>query len=483
MSLVQRSLRSITWISFFGILSYPVGIVQSILLARLLPVETFGVFVGISSVVNISYILFDFGLTNAFIHRSPETQNEDQAAATLFSLRLCLDSAWAVILLAFGSWIYTGDSRLVLVVLVTTAYLNRITVTPRAILTRQVQHRRLALIDLAVSISTALISVLVAAVTHSIWALLTSSILTFLVTITGFYFINPVWRPRLIWQAASVRYFFAFGGKTLVNNILDTLMENIDNLWTRHYLGDEQLGYYSRAYKFAIYPRLVLALPINAVLVGTFAELKSERARLSKAFFRISVVLTRAGFLLAGGLAIVAPEFISLFLGEKWLPILEPFRILLVFALVDPLRMTVSSLFIAAGQPQKMSYIRLSQLLAFVLGLFTLGTRYGVLGVALSLDIVALLGLALSLVMVRSFVDFSLPRLTLPPLAALGAGLVLAWLWVAFGLLAGNPWVAFIAKGMVFCLGYGGMITLLEGKVLLQATLELIQQMRAPINR
>ncbi len=93
-----------------------------------------------------------------------------------------------------------------------------------------------------------------------------------------------------------MRYFLSFGARNLVNNFLDGTLDNSDNLFTGYFLGDLSLGYYSRAFRFAIYPRILLTTPINSVALGMFAELKYDRLRLSKAFFRTSVFLTRAGF-------------------------------------------------------------------------------------------------------------------------------------------------------------------------------------------
>ena len=141
MSLARRSISSITWISLVGIFIYPIGLIQSIILARFLPIETFGVFVGVSSITNLSYIFFDFGLTKAFIHRSEETKDEEWAAKNFFTLRLILDTTWAIILILYGLLFMYGTRQLALFILVISGYLTKIAVTPRAILTRRVQHR------------------------------------------------------------------------------------------------------------------------------------------------------------------------------------------------------------------------------------------------------------------------------------------------------------------------------------------------------
>ena len=147
-----------------------------------------------------------------------------------------------------------------------------------------------------------------------------------------------------------------------------------------------------RAYTFATYPRRLLAMPVNAVAGGAYAELKGDRPGLSRAFFSSNALLVRSGFLLGGLLVLVAPEFTRLALGERWLPMVPAFRLMAVFTLLDPIRVTVSSLFVAVGRPEQVVRVRLWQLAAMVVGLFALGSRWGITGVAVVVDGVLLLG-------------------------------------------------------------------------------------------
>ena len=73
MSLAQRSVRSIKWNTLATVLGFPLGFIQTVLLARLLPVEYFGVFAAVNSIIGLSGTVFEFGLGNAYVHRAPET--------------------------------------------------------------------------------------------------------------------------------------------------------------------------------------------------------------------------------------------------------------------------------------------------------------------------------------------------------------------------------------------------------------------------
>lgn len=462
--LAQRSIRSVTWISLANMIALPVNFIQSVLLARLLPVAYFGVFAGMSSIIALSGIFFEFGLGNAFLHRSQDTIDEDQAVSVLFTLRLFFDTLWLIAFLTFGFLTLTDLNRLAFSVLLVSGYFNRLTLTPRLLLARQVQHRRLALLDLVVNISTTVISLLIAFLSHSIWALLISSVISAFLGIVGIYFIKPVWKPRLVYSKSAFRYFLSFGSRNLVNSVLEAAIENIDNLWTGYFLGNQWLGYYSRAYRFAIYPRIILAAPINSVALGTFAELKSDRRRLSRAFFQSNAFLIRTGFLFAGWLAVIAPQLIRLLIGERWMPMLEAFRLLLIFSLLDPIKVTVSSVLVSMGVPEKITIVRSVQLGVMVIGLLTLGFQFQIEGVALSVDLMIVVGTALSLWMVRKYIDVSYLKLFAAPAISLAAGIGLAVLFTTILDSHGSDLWSAIGISLFFGGGYLVVLFLLEGK-------------------
>ena len=468
MSLAQRAVAAVSWNLGTNLLKIFILLARAILLARLLPVETFGVYALATAIVTLSGILPQWGMGSAFLHRSPQTIDEDHAAAVHFTLRLALVAAWLAGLLALALWLAEGALRVALAALALVFAGLYLVDTPKAILVRRVEHRRLALLDLLTAAATTVVAVALAARGYGLWALLATDVVTLLLAVVAFYLWRPVWRPRLLWAADTVRYYLRFGRRAMTESALSEALDNLDDLWTGATLGTAALGLYSRAYTFATYPRRLLAMPVNAVAGGTYAELKGDRPRLSRAFFRTNALLVRSGFLLGGLLVLVAPEFTRLALGERWLPMVPAFRLMAVFTLLDPIRVTVSSLFVAVGRPEQVVRARLAQLAVMVVGLFALGPRWGITGVALVVDGVLLLGLGWLLGRARGHVDFSARRLFGAPAVALLAGTVAAlgaaWLLCRAGPgVCGNDWLSGGVKGMAFVAVFTGLLLAFEG--------------------
>jgi len=462
MSLVQRSVTSATWNVVASVANLGVSAVRLIVLTRLLPVETFGIYAFGTSAVALSVELANIGMSGALLHRAPETEDEDVAAAAHFTLKLILTSIWAA-LLAGGALLFAaGPTQTALLVLIATGCGIQLVQTPKLILTRRVVHRRLAFIQISTTTVAALTAIALAWSGADLWALLATDIVALGLNIIIIYLWRPVWRPRLVWAPAIFRYYLSFGSKNFVAQLLLKALNEIDDLWTGYFLGTAPLGFYSRAYTFSTYPRQILAVPINQVAGGTYAELKGQRKRLSQAFFRSNAFLVRTGFLLGGLLVLVAPEFIRLVLTEAWLPMLDTFRLMLVFTLLDPIKMTIADLFVAVGRPEQVVKVRFVQLGVLVVGLFALGLPLGIIGVALAVDAMLVVGIALLLRQARTYVDFSARRLFVTPSLALLLGLLLAIPAGQLPAIAGNDWLTGTVKAMVFSVSYTLLLVIVE---------------------
>lgn len=473
MGLAKRSVTAVAWNIPANLLTIPILLLRGILLSRWLPVPTFGVYTFAGSIVALSALVADLGIGSALLHRAPETEDEQEAAAVHFTLKLLLGGVWLALLVGATLVFAEGELRLALLVLGAVTAAGNLSATPNMLLVRRVVHRRLALLHLAEGLLTTVVALFLAYNGAGLWTLLAVDATAVLTRLAFYYGWRPVWRPRLRWAPRVVRYMLAFGSRAMVANVLVGAIDRADSLWVGSFLGDAALGIYSRAFTFAAYPRRLLAASVDAVAGGAFAELKGQRLAQSRAFVSSVAFLIRTGFLIGGLLNLVAPELILILLTGRWLPMVTPFRLMLVFALIDPIRNATANLFTAVGEPQRIVWTRAVQLAVLVAGLFLFGGRWGVNGAALAIDVMLLVGTALFLGQARRFVDFSLVRLFGPPALGLLAGFLLAW--GAAALAGQGPlWLAALAKLLAFAAGYGLVLLLLERETLLAATARVL---------
>jgi len=463
MNLIQRSVTSSVYNITANGISLVVGFVGAIALARLLAPEVFGVFAFVTSVVQLTSALPNFGFQAAFLHRTGgDAGITEEILRVCFTLKLLFSLVWAALMAGGVALLAPEHTRWAFWIVIAISLVGMQTATISFLLTRQVQFRRLAIAQAASAVATAIVSVGLAWGGWGLWALLGGNMAAVAVRVLLLYVIRPVWRPRLGWSSELARYFIGFGSKVFGTALLLEALDRVDDIWTGAALGDRALGFYDKAYGFATYPRHVFTAPLVQVVVGTYAELLGNRPRLSQTFAWINMLMARANFWVAALLWLVAPEFIRLALGDRWLPILAAFRLMLVYTMFDPIKNTISSVPILSGAPERVIRARLVQLVVLVAGLFALGPGLGIAGVALAVDVMLVVGMVILYAEARRFVDFSLRQFFGIPTVALGLGLVAVHGALALSGIGGNDWLTGAVKGLVFSLVYAGILLLTE---------------------
>jgi O-antigen/teichoic acid export membrane protein len=461
MNLKQRSIQSYVYNMLASSFQTFIFLVRSILLARMLSPDEFGVYTFAFSFVIITKTVPLFGLGGALLHKSAESEGE-YAYRVHFTLVTLFTFAWAILIALSGYFFTSPINHWPIWIILTTQVVNNLTFTGYTILNKKVLFKRIALINISIAFIGTIAALMLAYKGCGVWSIISTDIVASIIPIFGYYIFKPVWKPNFGWSAKHVSYYLNFGKKMFLAGFLQDILDHVDDLWTGRFLGNKQLGFYSRAYTFATYPRRILAHPITAVSAGTFAELKEQRQKMSQAFYRVNSFLIRINCLFSGWLALIAPEFIRILLGDRWLPMLTAFRLMLIYTLLDPLKGTVSNVFIASGTPEKTVRVRFIQLIILIFGLILFGNAWGISGVALAVDLMLVIGVILLYWQAREHVDFSLTKLFAVPLVSISLGLLLARLAILIPGILGSPWRTGAVKTIVFVSIYCSLILILD---------------------
>ncbi len=450
------------------------GLLRTVLLMRFLDPQAFGI---------ISLALFfstfvtpfaEFGLDSALIQCKEPSR---RTYSTHFILRMVLGSV--VLLLA---WLLSpvlrriyGQQAIVVdvfLILLGINLFNATYATPAVLLRKELRFGSLALLNLGASLAMTITAPLLAYLGAGLWSLVVEQAVGPLVRWLGLWGILRPWRFTLGFERKWATLSLRFGGQVVFSNMLGILLDRFDDFWTGTTLGTIALGFYSRAYEVAQYPERVLATPIVVVFFSTYAALQEKKEELSKAFFRSCSFLVRIGFLLALLLAIIAPDLTLLLFGEAWLPIVPLFRWMLIYALLDPLYANLSYLLVGVGRPDLLMRSRMLQVGLFVVAVIGLAKVWGTNGVAIAADLMMLSGTLLLFRQSQRFVRFSWRELILAPFVATTGGGVAGLLMLRFAHWD-SLWLSLLIKCAVVVGGYGLILFLSEGRVLIEQAKEM----------
>jgi O-antigen/teichoic acid export membrane protein len=443
------------------------GLGRSILMARLLAPEDFGVVAFALTFLNFTFPLRNFGLDLALIHRKVDEDSPlDEAMAAHFSLRLVLIGLFVLLLLAVTPvlcYFYPQKTLLVPVLMVLTVgeVAGAVGATPITYLRKEMRFKELAVLQVLTSLSMTIVGPLMAWQGWGVWAIVGEKISgaigsTFVVWI----FFRP-WRMRWQFQRELVKWYWKYGKFVFVSQALTPVVTQFDGFWIGSALGDVPLGLYSKAYEFAQYPHRIIGVPIAGVALPAFAQGQNDRLVLSKSYFRFSSFIIRLGFLVAGVFVLIAREFVTLVLGARWTPMVLTFQIMAVYMLLQPFFNLSTNLMVAVGRPRVNMHTLIIQAAFFVPAVILANKWFRVNGVAVVTNLVLIIGLAYMLRQAKDAVDFSFKEMVVVPSIAFLTGGLLAWLLSSF---ASNEVVRLVGKALVYTFVYNSLLLLFERK-------------------
>jgi len=442
------------------------GFGRSVLMARLLAPEDFGVVAFALALLNFTAPLRDFGLDQALIHRRIDAEAPlNKVLAAHFFLRLIAIGLFMLLLLVaipVLCYSYPQKTLLVPILLALTVgeVAHALAATPTTCLRKEMRFKELAMLQVLTSLSMTIVGPLMAWRGWGVWSIVGERVSGVVAAaLVVWLFIQP-WRLRWEFDWTMVRWYLGYGRFVFVAHILSRMLDEFDDFWIGTALGSQALGFYSKSYEFAIYPRRVVSDPIAQVLFPAFAKAQDNRQRLSKAYFRISSLVVRVGFLLAGSLVAGAPGLIPFFLGTKWAPMTPTFQLMVVYTLLDPLLAVSGNLVNAVGHPEFTTRARIAQSIFFVPAVVLSAYWGGIRGVAVATDIMLLLGLGLLLYQSRGLVDVSFRKMLAGPLLALLFGVAVAL--AVERLVAGVSLLASVLRVIGFTLGYSSLLIVFE---------------------
>ena len=449
-TLANKSVISTGWNLAANIFMTLCSFLRTFILARLLSIETFGIYGKALSFVFITLPLLYLGRTAAMLHRAPETENEEQSAAVMFSLSLVSSLTWTLLMILAANLFFDlsdASAKTAFYALIAAEALSNLTSAPQGLYGRKVDYKRQALIVFIQFFIGTLLSVSLAWLGAEIWALVSMNLVTAIVAIVVFYLWRPVFRPRWLWQTRLVRYYFEFGSKVAFEELVYSIQERIDDLWTAAFLGIAAAGFYTQAHVVARYPLKIISLPLISVAGATLSALKHDKATLTQTFEIVCGLLTRLTFFIGGLVLFISQEFVILYLSEKWLPLLNVLRIMVVYMMIEPIKETLSRLFSAIGYPERALQARLWQLASLItgIGVFSWMLSWNIEGVALAVNLSVLVGLFLMIHLIHAHLEISWRRIFSAPSSALAVTALIAFI-VFRRISIPSIWVSVLSK-------------------------------------
>ena len=325
------------WSAVENVTRMVVAFVVSIILARLLSPDEYGLIGILTIFIAIFNAIVDSGFTNALIRKQDAT---DTDYSTVFYTNLVLSVVLAVVLFCCAKPIAVFFKRPELVsltqVMSSIVVINALSLVQRARTTKEIDFKTQTKITFISSIGSGAIGIAMAYMGYGVWALVGQQISNQLFS-TIFFWIYNKWMPKLVFSWASFKEMWAFGSKLLASGLIDTVWKEIYQVVIGKCYGPATLGLYTRAKQFADLCSSNLTSVVQRVSYPVLSSIQDDRIRLKSAYQRVIKTTMLPTFVLMLGVAACAEPMIQVLIGDQWLECVPMLQIICTYGMLYPL--------------------------------------------------------------------------------------------------------------------------------------------------
>jgi len=360
----------------------------SIVLARLLEPEDFGVFGIVLIFVGLATRCGNVGFGLALVQRE---KIEDAHISSLFVVNFCLFSIIAVVLVwvspLIGTYFDSPLSGEVLGVLSVVFLLKPFSSVPRALLQRKMEFKVQTFAQTSRNILWVFSAIGLALNGFGVWSLAYSEIIAefFWVTIMIFY---ARWRPSFLYKHSAMKDLFSFGSAIFINRLVVYGSDKVDIVFIGKQLGVGPLGLYEKAYGLMNMTIRELGNLMEPILFRAFSIIQNDPGRILAGYKKVLLTFSLISYPIFFGLSCIAPSFIYVVYGEKWMASVIPLQIM-CFSGIFRLQLKVMTIVMnAMGKVKIETGLRFVALILLIIGC-GIGSIWGINGVASATTIVS----------------------------------------------------------------------------------------------
>lgn len=350
---IENQIRNaIFWRSGSQILAQMLMWAATLVVIRLLSPADYGLFAMTQTVLALFNVMNGYGFAAALV-QAPRV--DDRRVAQVFGMLILLNGALALAQLAIAplaaSYYRQPQVAQMLSAQALLYLLTPFIALPSALLSRTLDFRRQARVNLAAALAGATTSLGCALGGLGVWTLVAAPIALFGTRAVGLTIAaGGLIRPSFRFDGAGAT--FGFGGALLLGQIFWIIQSQADIVIAGRILDPHDLGLYAEALFLALIFTSKFVPPLNEVAFPAYARVQHDRQIAARGFLKAVRFVMLLACPLYAGLALTTPSLIETLFGAKWMG-MAPYATIIAIAM--PI-ITLQILFAPAtnglGQPR-----------------------------------------------------------------------------------------------------------------------------------
>lgn len=317
-SLKDKTVKGVAWSGIDNVLHVGVTFIVSIILARLLSPDDYGLIGIITIFTVVCQALINGGFHSALI-RKKDAMDDDYN--TVFIVNLVVSLLLYGLIFICAPLIADFFKRGELIALTRVSSLGMVVgalaIVQRTRLTKRIDFRTQTKITFAASIISGMIGIILALVGFGVWALVAQTLSDQAFKTILLWYYNK-WTPQLRFSAASFHELFGFGWKMMLSALLDTVWKELYQVVVGRFYSPATLGQYTRAKQFSSLFSRNLTSVIQRVTYPVLSHIQDDKERMVAAYrkmIKTTMFVTAISMFFLGA---ISEPLLYCLIGPKW---------------------------------------------------------------------------------------------------------------------------------------------------------------------
>uniref|UniRef100_UPI004048FEE4 lipopolysaccharide biosynthesis protein n=2 Tax=Flavobacterium sp. TaxID=239 RepID=UPI004048FEE4 len=312
------------------------GVFVSIILARLLSPEEFGI-VGMAIVfVSITEVFIDVGFTSGLIQKKNVS---DIVYSSIFYLNFLISVVLSLLIIFIAPFVgdFYSEPKVseVLFYLALIPPIAALGKVQSSILSKRMDFKSLSIRNIFATLIGGAVGVTAALLDFGVYSLVLQQIFSVL-TSTLLLWYATRWRPKWEFSFTEVKSLLGYSSYVFFDQALRQIFNKIDTIYIGKVFSPAILGFYSRAESLKAQINTYSTNSLRKVMFPALSALQDDEKGFADAYFKAFNVVTGVTVLLVAPIYFLSEEIIIGLLGNKWQPSIIFFQILLFATLTSP---------------------------------------------------------------------------------------------------------------------------------------------------
>ncbi len=407
MSLKKKAVSGIVWTIIDAVFTRGIGLISSVLLARLLSPREFGLMGMIYIFTTISTNIADSGLGSSLI-REKEVDNKDYS--TVFFTNVGLSFLLYAILFFTSQFIadFYKEPELVDIIRVygLIFIISSFSSIQMVLLSKVLDFKTSTILNIPGTVISSILGIWLAYKGYKVWSIVymqLSSQLIFSILI----WTKSNWIPKFEFSFTKLKKHFNFGYKMTLIGFVNSIFENLYNVVLGKFFTVNTLGEFERARTFNNYPVRILTSIINKVTYPLLSTVQDDKERLQQGYKKIMIITFFVSLPLMLILSAVSEQLIVFLLGKKWEQTAYFFKILCFAGTLYPIHAFNMNLLKVYGKANLLLRVELLKKIINIILVF-IALPFGIEAIAWSIVAYSLIALLFNTYYTDKFINYSL---------------------------------------------------------------------------